>query len=120
MPKFDGATVPRSSPFSDIFEAARTDNVDMLIAALAGGASLEQREADTQRNPFHVAVASGSMKFLRAAVTQPEVDLFARDRGGLRPLDLCWIVNDMEMHTLIHAAMFPPGWFLTVEWERAP
>jgi hypothetical protein len=90
----------------------------MLLEALAGGASLEHKEAHSHRNPVHVAVVCGSMNFLREAVKHPEVDLFARDLGGLRPLDLCWVVNDMAMHSLIHSAMFPPGWFLSVDWPK--
>lgn len=97
----------------DIFKAAREDNASLLRTALEAGQSLNQRD-DNWQTPLHVAALHGSRAFLKEAIGHHTANFWSFDRGGLRPLDLCWIKNDFDTHDLLQQATYYPGWFLDV------
>lgn len=111
-------TVPVYGALPDIFRAAREDNADMLRAALDAGESLRLIDHVHWRTPLHVAALCGSRRFLKEAMGHPTADFWSTDRGGLRPLDLCWHKNDFETHDLLQQATYYPGWFLDLPQER--
>lgn len=110
-------STPGFDPRSDIFRAAREDDVIMLRAALAAGESLGQQEEIDGRTPLHVAVLHGAQNFLREAVSYAADSVWERNFHGMRPLDLCWLKNDTAAHDILHNAMYPPGWFLELDYD---
>jgi len=108
-------TAPGRGVVPDLFRAALEDNVEILHAAMDAGGNLAEVRDESLRNPMHIAVMFGSGNFLTHALNYPEVDLWSRDYGGLRPLDHCWTKNHFDLHKILHAAMYPSGWFLDFE-----
>lgn len=96
------------SLLSDVFEAARTDNVEQLRTALAQGESLDARDVDAlNMTPIHIACIFSSNAFLQTAVDESSFDPWIRDANGRVAFDHAWAKNNRTAMRLLFPLMHP-------------
>jgi hypothetical protein len=95
--------------YADIFEAAATDDVEILARALERGERLDtQRASLHNRNPMHLACIAGSAKFFAMASQNPTFNPFLFDDYGRRPIEYAHAYNRREMEIALLDLMYPP------------
>lgn len=94
---------------TDIFVAARENNVSMLLAALTAGQSLSSRRPENGYTPLHTAALNGSADFIREALDHPTADPWQRNRMGHLPIDLAHACGHSVISGLFYEAMYPDG-----------
>lgn len=95
--------------YADIFEAAATDDVEILTRALERGERLDaQRASLHNRNPMHLACIAGSENFFAIASQHPTFNPFIFDDYGRRPIEYAHAYNRREMEIALLDLMYPP------------
>jgi hypothetical protein len=96
----------------DLFRAARNNDVEELLDAIAAGASFTDREWRCNRTPIHIAAYSDAYGFLVSASKHRSFDAWALDGNGHLPRDLALAKNFLKSYRFLNRVMYPPGWFL--------
>lgn len=92
-----------------LFEAARTDDVNLMRQALQAGRSLADTRPQNGFTPLHTAALCGSSRFLKEALHHRSADPWLRDDKGLLPIDHAEVRRDRTSMQLLFDAMYPDG-----------
>lgn len=94
---------------TDIFVAARENDVPLLLAALTAGHSLSAQRPENGYTPLHTAALNGSADFIREALAHPTADPWLRNHIGHLPIDLAHACGHRMISGLLYEAMYPRG-----------
>lgn len=101
------AQVPRnktggnvSDDYKDLFDAVSKNNVDGVKSILSRARD-QLNEVSSVGTPLHLAVGRGNLSMVEYLISQPDLDIFQKDRHGQDALDLAISVGHPGVRSLL-------------------